>query len=708
MKKVLFTVLALAAIMLVGCSEKKSIENNPFMSEYANEYGIPPFDKITYADYEPAVDAGIEQQNAEIDSIIKNTAEPNFENTILALDNSGRILDKVSRVFNALSSSDNTPEMQKLSETLLPKLTAQSDGMYMNDSLFAKVKAVYDNADKLGMDPIQKRLTEKYYKEFVRNGALLTAAQKDTLKVINRKLGEFKLKFGNNVMHDMDNCVFFVDKEEQLKGLPQGIIDNAAKLAADKGKKGQWAFTATASTRLAVLTYAESRDLRRQMYETYTTTASHGDQWDNSENIRNILLLRQQKANLLGFNTYADYATDPYMAKTPKAAEDLLMSLWRPAIKKVDEEVADMQKYAAAHGDTAQIEACDYYYYAEKVKKEKFNFSEDDVRPYFALDSVVKNGIFFCANKLYGLTFEEMPDAPKYHPEVKVYDVKDAEGKHLAVFMTDYLPRPVKAQGAWMEAMQEAYAYNGENIRPIIYNVASMTPPAGDTPSLLTWDEVQTVFHEFGHALHGMLTRVAYRGLAGTNVDRDLVEMPSQINEHWAFEPEVLKNYARHYKTGEVIPDTLVQKLNESAQFNMGFMTTELVGAALLDMYWHKKAWTAEELKNLDVKAFEQEVKTQLNMPALVEFRYRSPYFKHIFADDQYACGYYTYLWSQVLEADGYMAFEKAGAFDKATADSYRTNILEAGDTEDAMVLYKRFRGQAPTADALLRNRGLK
>ena len=308
MKKVLFTVFALAALVLVSCSEKKSAENNPFMSEYENEYGIPPFDKITYADYEPAVDAGIEQQNAEIDSIIKNTAEPNFENTILALDNSGRILDKVSRVFNALSSSDNTPEMQKLSEVLLPKLTAQSDGMYMNDGLFAKVKAVYDNADKLGMDPIQKRLTEKYYKEFVRNGALLTAAQKDSLKAINTKLGEYKLKFGNNVMHDMDNCVFFIDKEEDLKGLPQGIIDNAAKLAADKGKKGQWAFTATASTRLAVLTYADSRDLRRKMYETYTTTASHGDKWDNTENIRNILLLRQQKANLLGFNTYADYA----------------------------------------------------------------------------------------------------------------------------------------------------------------------------------------------------------------------------------------------------------------------------------------------------------------------------------------------------------------------------------------------------------------
>ena len=707
MKKVLFTVLALATIALVSCVDKKSSENNPFMMDYENEYGIPPFDKITYADYAPAVEAGIEQQNAEIDSIIKNTAEPNFENTILALDNSGSTLTKVSALLYALSESDNTKEMQKLTETLMPKLTAQSDAVYMNDSLFAKVKAAYDNADKLGMDPIQKRLTEKYYKRFVRNGALLTAAQKDSLKEINRKLGDFNLKFGNNIQHDLSVCIFYVDNEKELAGLPQTIIDNAAKLAADKGKKGQWAFNAIAATRLPVLTYADSRDLRRKMYETYTSTASHGDEFDNSENIRNILALRQQKANLLGFNTFADYATDPYMAKTPKAAEDLLMSLWRPAIKKVDEEVADMQAYAAAHGDTAKIEACDYYYYAEKVKKEKFNFSEDDVRPYFALDSVVKNGIFFAANKLYGLTFEEMPDAPKYNPEVKVYDVKDADGKHLAVFMTDYLPRPVKSPGAWMNAMQEAYNYGGQDIRPIIYNVGNMAMPSGDTPSLLTWDDVQTVFHEFGHALHGMLTRVQYRGLAGTNTDRDLVEMPSQINEHWAFEPEVLKNYARHYKTGEVIPDSLVKKLNESAQFNMGFMTTELVGAALLDMYWHKKAWTAEEAKNIDVKAFEQDVKNQLNMPALVEFRYRSPYFKHVFASDEYACGYYTYLWAQVLEADGYLPFEKAGCFDKATADRYRA-LLEAGDTEDPMVLYKKFRGQEPTADALLRNRGLK
>ena len=707
MKKVLFTVLALAAVILTGCGQK-DIKDNPFMMDYTNEYGIPPFDKITYGDYEPALEAGIEQQNAEIDSIIKNTEEPNFENTILALDNSGEIFNRVAYVFMALSSSDNTEEMQKLAEVIEPKITAQNDEMYMNDSLFAKVKAVQDNADKLGLDPVQKRLTEKYYKRFVRNGALLTPEQKDTLKTLNRQIGDAARKFTNNVMHDMDNCAVFITDQEQLKGLDQATIDGAAKLAEEKGKKGQWAFTATAATRLSVLTYAENRDLRKQMYELYTSTASHGDEWDNSQPIRDIIRLRQHKANLLGFKTFADYATDPVMAKTPAAAEDLLMKIWAPSIKKVDEEVADMQAYANAHGDTTAIQPWDYYYYAEKVKKDKFNFSEEDVRPYFCLDSVVKNGIFFIANKLYGLTFTEMKDAPKYNPEVTVYDVKDAEGKHVAVFMTDYFPRATKAQGAWMSEFQCEYNYNGESVRPIVFNVGSMTPPSGDTPSLLTWDEVQTVFHEFGHALHGMLTQAPFRGLAGTNTDRDFVELPSQMNEHWAFAPEVLRNYARHYKTGEVIPDSLIEKLNETAQFNMGFMTTELAGAALLDIYWHKKAWTDEEINKVDIKAFEQEVAKTLNMPAIIEYRYRSPYFKHIFADDEYSCGYYTYLWAQVLEADGYAVFEKAGALDKAAADSYRTNILEAGDTEDAMVLFKRYRGQEPTADALLRNRGLK
>ena len=436
----------------------------------------------------------------------------------------------------------------------------------------------------------------------------------------------------------------------------------------------------------------------------YTTTASHGDEWDNSKNINEILKLRQRKARLLGFETYADYACDPVMAKTVENAEDLLMQIWRPAIKKVDQEVADMQKYADAHGANFKLEPWDYYYYAGKVKAERYSFSEDEIRPYFELNSVVKNGIFYVANKLYGITFTEMKDAPKYNPEVTVYDVKDAQGKHLAVFMTDYFPRATKAQGAWMNEMQSAYNYNGVVERPIVYNVGSFNPPTKDTPSLLSIDQVETVFHEFGHALHGMMTQVAYRGLAGTNVDRDLVEMPSQINEHWMLVPEVLKNYAKHYKTGEVLPQAYVDKLIESSKFNQGFMTTELVGAALLDIEWHKINWC----DNIDVKAFERSVAKRLHMPKIIEYRYRSPYFKHIFNDEQYACGYYTYLWSQVLEADGWERFQQEGPMNVNVANDYRRYILEAGDTEDAMTLYKKFRGREPDAKALLRLRGLE
>ena len=392
------------------------------------------------------------------------------------------------------------------------------------------------------------------------------------------------------------------------------------------------------------------------------------------------------------------------MAKTVEKAEDLLMQIWRPAIKKVDEEVADMQKYADAHGANFKLEPWDYYYYANKVKAERYSFSEDEIRPYFELNSVVKNGIFYVANKLYGITFTEMKDAPKYNPEVTVYDVKDAQGKHFAVFMTDYFPRATKAQGAWMNEMQSAYNYNGVVERPIVYNVGSFNPPTKDTPSLLTIDQVETVFHEFGHALHGMLTQVPYRGLAGTNIDRDMVELPSQINEHWMLVPEVLKNYAKHYKTGEVLPQVYVDKLIESSKFNQGFMTTELVGAALLDIEWHKINWCDD----IDVKAFERSVAKRLHMPKIIEYRYRSPYFKHIFNDEQYACGYYTYLWAQVLEADGWERFQQEGPMNVNVANDYRRYILEAGDTEDAMTLYKKFRGREPDAKALLRLRGLE
>lgn len=708
MKKLLLSLLAIGCLATGAAGANKTSmkqHQNPFLKPYTTQYGIPPFEQITLDDYIPAIKAGIEQQNKKIATIVANKKAPNFDNTVLALDNCGEILGRVSYVFYALSESDATPEMQKLAEQVSPMLTAQNDALYMNSGLFNRIKAVHDNADALKLDKAQRRLTDKCYKRFVRNGALLSAAYQDTLKAINTRLASLQLNFTQNVMHEIANNLIVVDNRDRLSGLPQSTIDDAAKLAAEKGMAGKWVFTASGATRLSVLTNADDRDLRKQMYETYTMTASRGNEYDNSAIINEIMQLRQKKAKLLGFKTFADYAVDPWMAKTPEAAEKLLMQLWKPAIKKVDEEVADMQHYADAHGGNFKIAAYDYYYYAEKVKKEKFNFSEDEVRPYFVLDSVVQNGIFYIAKKLYGLNFKVMPKAPKYNPEVTVYDVTDDQGKHVAVFMTDYYPRPTKAQGAWMSELNAAYNYGGKSERPIIYNVASLTPPTNDAPSLLTLDEVQTVFHEFGHALNGMLTTAPYRGLEGTNIDRDMVEQPSQMDENFALVPEVLKHYAKNYKTGEVIPQALVDKLIETSKFNQGFMTTELVGAALLDIEWHKMDFCKGPV---DIKAFENWVSRRLNKPAVVEYRYRSPYFKHIFDNDQYSCGYYTYLWSEVLAADAWQRFATEGPLNPTVANDYRHYILEPGDTEDAMTLYKKFSGHEPNADALLRHRGLK
>lgn len=704
MNKIYYSVAAIsiAATLSLSTSCMKK-ETNPFLEEYTTEYQIPPFDKIKAEHYIPAFEKGIEEARAEIKAIVNNPEEPTFDNTILALDNSGKLLDKVSYVFGALSECLNDSAMEKIAEVAYPMLSAYSDEVSMNDSLFIRVKALYDKKDSLGLNTAQLRLLEKNYKSFVRNGALLSPEQKDSLKEINQQLATLNLNFSTNILKETNKWELVVDNEADLSGLPASSIAVAAEEAEARGMKGKWVFTLHAPSRLPLLTYADKRELREKMYKGYTSLASNDNEFNNDANINVILKLRTQKARLLGFNSFADYQLDNVMAKTVAAAEDLLMKIWKPAIAKVKEEVADMQAYADKHGDKITIEPWDYYYYAEKVKKEKYNFSEDDVRPYFHVDSVRK-GIFTLANKLYGITFTEMPDAPKYHPDVKVYDVKDAEGNHVAVFMTDYFPRDSKRQGAWMSEFKGESNVNGVSERPIIYNVGNFTKPTAETPSLLTIDEVETMFHEFGHGLHGMLTTATYSGQSGTNVDRDFVELPSQINEHWAFEPELLKEYAHHYVTGEVIPDALVQKLVETGKFNQGFATTELAGAALLDIAWHKMALD----KDVDVMAFEKSVADNLKMPREVQFRYRSPYFKHIFGSDQYASGYYTYLWAEVLDADGYELFKERGIFDPATAKSYLENILQPGDSEDPMTLFIRFRGQAPTVDALLENRGLK
>ena len=701
MNKTLLTVASAIAVTLSACNSNK-MEENPFLADYTTQYEIPPFDQIKYEHYLPAVKAGIEVQNQEIDVIIKNRALPDFENTILALDNSGQLLNKVAYVFFALSESDNTPEMEALTPEISALYTAHSDNMGMNEALFARIKEVYDNKEKFNLNTAQTRLLEKYYKNFVRSGALLDAAQKDSLKAINQELSKAFIAYNENVLKGTNAWELVVENKEELAGLPEGTIATAADEAKARGKEGKWVFTLHAPSRLAVLTYAENRELREKMWKGYTSLASEGE-FANAENINAILKLRTKKAKMLGFDCFADYAIDNVMAKTTKNAEDLLYKIWKPAVAKVKEEVADMQAYVKAEGKDFKVAPWDYYYYAEKVKAQKFNISEDDVRPYFKLENVVE-GLFHVANKLYGVTFTEMKDAPKYNPEVTVYEVKDAAGEHLAVFMTDYFPRATKRQGAWMSEFKGACNYDTINERPVVYNVGNFTRPSGDMPALLTIDEVETAFHEFGHGLHGMLTRAAYRGQAGTNVDRDLVELPSQITEHWAFEPEVLAVYAKHYQTGETIPAELVEKLIASSKFNQGFATTELAGAALLDIEWHK----VNDGKDVNVAEFEAAVAEKLGLPEELTFRYRSTYFKHIFGSDGYAAGYYTYLWAEVLDADGFELFAEKGIFDKATADAFRINILEAGGSEDPMTLYKQFRGQEPNPDALLRNRGLK
>lgn len=699
-------ILTMAAASLMGmaaltsCGNKE--EQNPFLTDYTTPYEIPPFEQIKPEHYLPALRAGIEQHNAQIDSILNCTEEPTFENTILAFEESGEILTKVEMVFFALSESDSSDELVKVAEEFEPLVSQHNDEVAMNPRLFERIKYLYDRIDSLDLNTAQKRAVKDYYKSFTRNGALLSDADKEKLKALNTELTTLYQQFNKNLLNATNAFQIVVENADELSGLPQSNIDVAAEEAKNAGLEGKWLFTLHAPSRLPLLQYADNRDLRQKMYEGYTTLASSGE-YDNAPVINKILKVRAQKAALLGFENYGSYMTDNVMAGSIENAENLLMKIWKPAIAKVAEEVTEMQAIVDEEGGDFKIAPWDYYYYAEKVRQKKYELEESKVREYFPLDSVRK-GIFTMAERLYGVTFTEMPDAPKYHPEVVVYDVKDLEGNHVAVFMTDYFPRASKRQGAWMSEFKGSYVdRDGKASRPIIYNVGNFSKPVGDTPSLLTLDEVETMFHEFGHGLHGMLSKAVLRSQAGTNVDRDFVELPSQIHEHWALEPELLKVYAHHYKTGEVIPDEMVEKLIAAANHNQGFATTELVGAALLDLQYGKLNPT----EDIDVVGFEKQVAENLKMPAEVQFRYRSPYFKHIFGSDGYASGYYTYLWAEVLDSDGFELFKEKGVFDAETAKSFKENILEMGGSEDPMTLFVRFRGHEPQPEALLRGRGL-
>ena len=681
--------------MMYSCATQT--ESNPFFSEFQTPDGVPPFDQIKLEHYEPAFRKGMEEQNKLIQAIVDSKEEPNFENVIVAFDNSSPILDRVGGVFYNLIEAETTDELTALSMKLAPVLSEHGDNISLNHDLFLKIKAVYDKKDALGLNTEQNRLLEKIYKDFVRSGANLPADKQARLRDINKQLSTLGITFSNNILNENNEFKLFVDKKEDLAGLPDWFCQSAAQEAKAAGQEGKWLFTLHNASRLPFLQYADNRDLREKMYKAYINRGNNNDKNDNKQIIKDILTLRLEKAKLLGYDCYSAFVLDNTMAKTPQTVMDFLGNLWQYALPKAKAEAAELQKLMDKEGKGQKLEAWDWWYYTEKLRKEKYNLEEDEIKPYFKLENV-REGAFAVANKLYGITLTKKEGVPVYHPDVEVFEVKDADGSQLGIFYVDYFPRPGKSGGAWMSNYREQQG----DIRPLVCNVASFTKPVGDTPSLLTLDEVETLFHEFGHGLHGLLTKCQYKGTSGTNVVRDFVELPSQINEHWATEPEVLKMYAKHYQTGEVIPDELIEKILRQKTFNQGFITTELMAAAILDMNLHNLT----DMQGFDVEKFEKDAMDSLGLIPEIAPRYRTTYFNHIIGG--YAAGYYSYLWANVLDNDAFEAFKEHGIFDKQTADAFRHNVLEKGDSDDPMTLYKNFRGAEPQLDPMLKNRGMK
>lgn len=687
-------ILATSCMMYSGATRT---ESNPFFTEFQTPNGVPPFDKIKPEHYEPAFQKGIEEQNANIRAIANNTEAPTFENVIVALDNSSPMLDRVKGVFNNMTEAETTPGLTELSIKMAPIFSEHEDNIYLDQDLFKKVNAVHQQKEFLGLDSEQQRLLEKKYKEFVRSGANLPADKQSRLREINKQLSTLGLTFNNHVLNENNAFKLFIDKEKELTGLPEWFCQSAAAEAKADGQEGKWLFTLHNASRLPFLQYSANRPLREKMYKAYINRGNNNDKNDNKKIITDIIGLRLEKAQLLGFDCYSNFVLDTKMAKNSSTVMDFLNKLWKYALPKAKIEAAELQKLMDEEGKGEKLEAWDWWYYNEKLRKEKFNFEEEDIKPYFKLENV-REGAFAVANKLYGITLTKLDGIPVYHPDVEVFEVKSADGSQLGIFYVDYFPRPGKSGGAWMSN----YRKEQDGVRPLLCNVCSFTKPVGDTPSLLTINEVETLFHEFGHALHGLLSQCRYKGTSGTNVVRDFVELPSQINEHWATEPEVLKMYAKHYQTGEVIPDSLIEKILKQKTFNQGFMTTELLAAAILDMNLHNLTNT----QGSNVVAYEKEAMDKLGLIPQIAPRYRTTYFSHIIGG--YGAGYYSYLWANVLDNDAFEAFKEHGIFDKQTADLFRQNILEKGDSEDPMILYKNFRGAEPQLDPMLKNRGMK
>ena len=703
MKRILLTACTVAA--LASCTapaDKNCAECNPFFTEYQTPFGVPPFENIKTEHYKPAFMAGMEEQMAEIEDIVTNPDPATFENTVAALDQSGALLSKVSMVFYGLNSANTNDELQALSKELSPLLSKHSDDISLNPALFQRIKQVYENQDKEQLDKEQKKLLEETYKDFVRGGANLDSASQAKLRELNSRISMLQLTFGQNMLKETNAFRLVVDKKEDLAGLPENLIAAAAETAEADSMPGKWVFTLHNPSIMPFLQYADNRELREKIFNGYINRGNNGNENDNTDVCAQLVAARLEKARLMGYEDFASMALETRMAKTSEAVYGLLDQVWEPAINKAKAELADIQAEIKKDGKNFEAEGWDWRYYADRAKKAKFSFDENLIRPYLKLENV-RNGMFLFANKLYGITFTAIDSIPLPHPEAEAFECKDKDGAHLGVLYLDYFPRASKRGGAWCGQYRRQTYKDGQKVAPVVTIVCNFTKPAAGQPALLTADEASTMFHEFGHALHNLFRNVRYYGTSG--VARDFVELPSQINEHWTFEPEMLKEYAKHYETGEVIPTELVDRLTECGKYGQGFATTEYLAASLLDMDFHTLKQIPE---GFNVVEFEKQTLGKRGLLKQIPPRYRTTYFNHTMGGG-YTAGYYSYLWSEVLDADAYDAFKETGnIFNTEVAAKFRNYVLTPGGIDDEMTMYVNFRGKEPGIDPLLKNRGLK
>lgn len=692
---------ALTSAVSMQSQEKKQTTMNPFFETYTTPYQVPPFDLIKNEHFKPAILEGIKKHEIEINNIVSNKQKPTFENTVLEMENSGKLLARVNTVFSNLNSANTNEEIQAIAKELAPKLSAHNDNIYLNDALFKRVKTVWDNQKNIKLNKEQAKILENLYKNFVRSGANLSEENKKRLREINSEMAVATLKYGQNILAETNSYELVISDKNDLAGLPNELIETADSEAKSKGKAGKWVFTLSNSSVMPFLQYSSNRKLRQEIWNAYQMRANNNNDKDNKELAIKIANLRSEKARLLGYETHADYVLEKSMAKNPETATKLLMDLWIPALNMANKEAADIKVMMQKDGIKDEVQPYDWRYYSEKIRKERFDLDEQEMKPYFSLEKT-REGVFTVCKSLYGLQFKELNNVPKYHEDVTVWEVTETNGTHVGILYMDFNPRTSKRGGAWMTSYRTQKMENGKRIAPVVSIVCNFTKPTENAPALLTFDEVSTFFHEFGHALHGLLSNVTYESIAGTSVPRDFVELPSQIMENWAAEPEVMKMYSKHYKTDEVIPDALIEKMQKAGTFDQGFATTEYLAASLLDMQYH----TLKEKITVDAETFEKEAMNKINLPSTIIPRYRSTYFNHIFAGG-YSAGYYSYIWSGVLDTDAFEVFKINGLFNQDYAKSFRKNVLEKGGTEDPMQLYKSFRGSEPSIEPLLRKRGL-